>query len=175
MIQVVRVDADSGSCLGVLQPVTSLVSTLSLLQPQHQRQLLKKLVNPPVDSGSCCGPCKTVSLPLISKGQPSNKRGKRRSRKASGVVQVQAQDGVEKKESNVHGTLLRSLPGSSQLVGGISDSNGYREMAATSMERNSLEKEEDGFVTRCASDCKLYASLQLLFRKSNKGMYMHRR
>ena len=164
-----RLDVDGGSCLGVLQPVTSLVSTLSLLKPQYQRQLLKKLVNPPIDSGSCCAPSKIVSLPLISKGQPTNNGG-RRSGKTSGVVQIQAQNGVEKEESSVHGTLPRRLPGRSQL-GGISDNNGYREMAVTSREGNSLEKEEeDEFVKSCASDCELYTGLQLLFRKSNKGM-----
>ena len=178
MIQVVRLNVDCGSsCLGVLQPVTSLMSTLSLLKPQHQKQLLKKLIDPPMDSGSCCGPSKTLSLPLISKRQLSSKRGTR-SRKASGLVQVQAQSGVEKDESGVYGSLPRSLPGSSQL-GGIPDGNGYREKAAMSREGNSLEEEEeDGFVKSCASDCELYTGLQLLFRKSNKGrvtctMYVH--
>lgn len=158
-VQVVRLNVDCGSCLGVLQPVTSLVSTLSLLKPQNQKQLFKKLVNPLMDSGSCCGPSKIVSLPLISKRQLSNKRG-RRSRKASGVLRNQTQSGVDKEESGVHGTFARSLPGSSHLRG-MPDGDG-----------NSLEEEEDGFVKSCASDCELYTGLQLLFRKSSEGVYI---
>ena len=149
---------DGSSCLGVLQPVTSLVSTLSLLKPQYHTQLLKKMVNPPSplslppsgkesvktstdDSTSA----KFVSVSLKSRRQPA-----RRCRTASQVLQNISQP--------------------STLEEG---SGGREEREASSMEeRKNCPEEGSGFMASCASDSELYTGLQLLFRetKSNKSI-----
>ena len=127
----------------MLQPVTSLVSTLSLLKPQHHRQLLKKLINPPLDSAGA----KVLSVPLrsSSKKHLSKKEEGRKIRATAEVVQVKAGP----QETDI--TLPGSLPGNSDV-------------------RLDRGAEEDPFITSCASDCELYTGLQLLFkRKSGQG------
>ena len=157
----VTVEGEGGSsCLGVLQPVTSLVSTLSLLRPQHHTQLLEKMVNPPsplslppsgkesvktTSTDDSTTSAKFVSVSLKSKRQPA-----RKCRTASQVLQNISQP--------------------STLEEG---SGGREEREASSMEeRESCPEEGSGFMASCASDSELYTGLQLLFRetKSNKSI-----
>ena len=171
-----RVNLDGRSCLGVLQPVTSLVSTLSLLKPQHQEKLLKKLVDPPLEGReSLGGHSETVSVPLSSKRQLSNKQ-RRKPRKAGELIQIEPQSGQEKEVICIHGALPESLPGSGQLGGILDRCDEDREKVTTPKEENGQEQEEeDRFVRSCASDCELYTGLQLLFRKkSNKGLFVQK-
>lgn len=153
----------SSSCLGVLQPVTSLVSTLSLLKPQHHTQLLKKMVNPPPLPPSGKESAKTddstlakfVSVSLKSKRQLHvSARG---YRTASQVLQNISQPS----------TLEEGTQGGAT----IHVDGGREEREASSMEERESCPEGGGFMASCASDSELYTGLQLLFRetKSDKS------
>ena len=65
------------SCLGVLQPVTTLVSTLSLLKAQYHCQLVKNLVDPPL-SRQPTSRQKSVAVPLKVERQLSMNTRERR-------------------------------------------------------------------------------------------------
>lgn len=155
-----RINLQGGSCLGVLQPVTSLVSTLSLLKPHHQNQLLSKLVNPPMDSE--LNRTHIVSVPLNSKRQLP-------ARTAAEVVQVYPQDILEQEDCTRHSAASGNWPEKSKL--GVSNDR-CGEMVTISREGNEIysEQEKEDFITSGASDCELYTSLHLLFRtKSARG------
>ncbi len=150
-------EGDGGSWLGVLQPVTSLVSTVSLLKPQHHGQLLKKLINPPPSSSgkestkTDSTSAKLVPVSLKSKRQLPT----RRCRTASQVLQNISQPSTTLEQGN----------------------GGREEREASSMEeRESCLEGSSGFMASCASDSELYAGLQLLFRETksnNKSMHIH--
>lgn len=170
VLQVVKVNIEGGgsSCLGVLQPVTSLVSTLSLLKPRHHSQLLKQLVNPPLSMASKesaktnSRAAKFVPVSLKSKRQLPTRRYT--SRTASEVLRSISP--LEQKD-RVPGVLL----GDEKLGGAAKD--GVREREASSMEGSESCSEGNGFMASCASDCELYTGLQLLFRESKSDKSMH--
>ena len=154
----VTVEGEGGSsCLGVLQPVTSLVSTLSLLKPQHHTQLLKKMVNPPpplslppsVKESVTCKTDDSTSAKFVSVSLKPRRQPARKCRTASQVLQNISQP--------------------STLEEG---SGGREKREASSMEERESCPEGSGFMASCASDSELYTGLQLLFRKtkSNKSI-----
>ena len=169
----------SGSCVGVLQPVTSVVSTLSLLKPQHHSQLLNKLVNPPPcllpaapPSSSTTSkesaktnsmPAKFVSVPLKSKRQLATMGYTRTYRTASQVLQ-----NVLEQSSGVAQEVLRE-EGKLGLA-----SDGVREEREGSSMRSESCPEGSGFMARCVSDSELYTGLQLLFRETKPHKSMHK-
>ena len=168
----VHIEGDGSSCLGVLQPVTSLVSTLSLLKPQHHSQLLKKLINPPRPTPPGKESAKTNSKPAIfmpvslkSKGQLPT----RRYRTASQVLQNISQPSPLEQKNRVPVVL----PGEEKLGLGGGTKCGVREREASSMEDSESCSVGNGFMASCASDCELYAGLQLLFRESKSDKSMH--
>lgn len=172
VLKVVRLDTEGGSCLGVLQPVTSLVSTLTLLQPHHVHRLLKHLVNPLEGCET-----KAVSVPLkSSKKQLSKKPHRRKSPHSAEDTQVLKLATLEQRNNCSSRIALSGiLPGKVLQVEGITTSGGgsymYGKEVDESFREADLEKEgEDSFLTSFASDCELYTGLQLLFgRKSSKG------
>ena len=166
-----------GSCLGVLQPVTSLVSTLSLLKPRHHSQLLKKLTDPPLssESKSTNSRPKIVSVPLKSKRQPSSRR-ERKYRMATKVLQTIPQPALEQEEDGTKfGGVPGALPGDKKVAeietGSLKDESKESEASPMEGSESCSEYQERGFMTSCASDSELYTGLQLLFRgKSDKSM-----
>ncbi len=165
----IKVAGDGSSCLGVLQPVTSLVSTLSLLRPQHHHHLLMKLVNPPPSGKESTKtntrPTKSIAVPLKPKEQLSNRRV-RRCRTATEILQtIHRHASLEPKNEVLSGEKL-GLRGATK--------NGIREREAfTPIEGNESCQRGDGFMASCASDCELYTGLQLLFRDSESDKSMH--
>lgn len=168
----------SGSCVGVLQPVTSVVSTLSLLKPQHHSQLLNKLVNPPPSllpaappssttskesAKTNSTPAKFVSVRLKSKRQLATTGYTRTRRTASQVLQ-----NVLEQSS---GVAQEVLPEEGKL--GLA-SDGVREEREGSSMRSESCPEGSGFMARCVSDSELYTGLQLLFRETKPHKSMHK-
>lgn len=156
----VTVEGEGGSsCLGVLQAVTSLVSTLSLLRPQHHTQLLKKMVNPP----------SPLSLP--PSGKESVKTGTDDSTTSAKFVSVSLKSRRQPaRKCRTASQVLQNISRPSTLEEG---SGGREEKEASSMEeRESCPEEGSGFMASCASDSELYTGLQLLFTetKSNKSI-----
>lgn len=163
--------SDGGSWLGVLQPVTSLVSTLSLLKPQHHSQLLNKLINPPSTSSSKesakttnSTSAKFVPVPLKSKRQLPP----RRCRTASQVLRDVSQPSALQHESGVPSRVL-----SEKEKLGLSADGAREERKASSMEESEGCPWGSGIMAGCASDSELYAGLQLLFRQSKPDKSMH--
>lgn len=179
-IQVVKLElGDGGSCLGVLQPVTSLVSTLSMLKPHHHQQLLKRLVNPPLGTEGA----KVLSVPLSSSSRkqlPIKKVKVGKLRVTSEVVEQTPSLGPQtdlRETECIYDPLPGSLPGNAEkcLSGEIPCNYGGRsEESKTSKETALKQDKEDDFIVSCASDCELYTGLQLLFRKKpERGTYMY--
>jgi hypothetical protein len=156
----VTVEEDDGSSwLGVLQPVTSLVSTVSLLKSQHHGQLLKKLVNPPslipppLPSGKEFAKTDSTSVKLVPVSLKSKRHlPTRRCRTASQVLRNISQPSSTPEQGN----------------------GGREESESSSMEeRESCPKGSSRFMSSCASDSELYAGLQLFFRETKSDKSMH--
>ena len=161
MINHEKEEGERSSCLGVLQPITSLVSTISLVKPVHRGQLLGKLVSPPLDD---CGSGNVVSVSLKSRCL-SRERG-RKNASTSRAVPVSARDDCERTRNVVCAPSVSSTGG--RASSGLHGDRCSGEMGAASGEHETElkgEEKRDGFASKIASDVELYLGLQLLFRK----------
>ena len=165
------------SHLAVLQPITSLVATLSLIKPQYHAKLIGKLKNP-----------SSFNHPSATTSTRKSKNHRRKSVQSAdtrednlkateilltpdvtGTTCSRRDTGKAREEARLHGEARGSESDDFPLTKTTSDSRNHAVApvtvpeGASHLEDNCAHRTEDKFITCYATDPELYVSLQLLF------------
>ena len=138
--------------LAVLQPITSLVATLSLIKPHYYPKLLDKLTqSPSLNAHHTLCQHASPEGGGISANETTSAFTNTRAEDKESEVKVSTNDSLTE-EAALHGT---------QVAGGS--------VLRDTEQEGDNSAHRDKFVARYASDPELYMSLQLLFCSSRTG------